>query len=137
MAGLDFWIGDWDARWTGGRGRNVVSRDLNGRAVIEQFSSIEDSPFLGMSISVEDEQSGAWFQTWADSAGSYWTFTGGPQGDTFVFATETRVDAEQVYKRMVFFDISQDSFAWRWEFSADRTVWEPKWHIDYRRMART
>src|SRR5262249_28860303 len=93
-----------------------------------------DEAFVGMSISVEDPASGTWRQTWADSAGSYWAFVGGPQPDgSFVFGTPTPVDADQVFKRMVFSDIGQDSFDWRWEFSPDGRTWDQKWTIRYRR----
>ena len=69
-----------------------------------------------------------------DSTGSYWHFEGWPQEDgTFVFATPGAVDADQRYKRMVFSEIVEDGFAWRWEFSEDRTTWEQRWAITYRR----
>jgi len=131
---LDFWIGDWDAVWDGGRGRNSVSLDLHGRAVIERFRTLEADPFVGLSVSVHNSRADKWFQTWADSSGSYWTFSGGSQDDgTFIFGTETPVDAEAVYKRMVFFDIAHDSFRWRWEFSPDGNSWEQRWLINYTR----
>ena len=134
MSGLDFWIGDWDATWDGGSGRNVVSRELAGRVVVECFEAAGDEPFSGMSLSVEDTVSGRWRQTWADSGGSYWTFVGGPQVDgTFVFATPGPVDADQVFKRMVFSDIAADSFDWRWEFSPDGQSWVQRWGIRYAR----
>ena len=66
--------------------------------------------------------------------GSYWAFVGGRQPDgTFVFGTETRVDAEQVFKRMVFSGIGPDSFDWRWEFSDDGEQWSERWTIRYQR----
>jgi hypothetical protein len=134
MPGLDFWIGDWDAAWDGGTGRNVVSRELDGRVVVERFEAHGDDAFSGMSISVQDADSGVWRQTWADSLGSYWTFEGGPQEDgSFVLATPTRVDADQVFKRMVFFDIAADAFSWRWEFSTDAASWQQRWAIGYTR----
>lgn len=134
MAGLDFWVGDWDATWTGGTGRNRVIRDLGGRVIVERFEVAGDEPFSGMSLSVLDPTSGRWRQTWADSSGGYWAFVGGPQPDgTFVFATPGPVDAERVHRRMVFSDIHDDSFAWRWEFSPDGVVWEQRWAISYTR----
>jgi hypothetical protein len=134
MPGLDFWIGDWDAAWDGGKGRNVVSRELGGRVVVERFEALGEEAFSGMTISVRDAASGSWRQTWADSAGSYWAFEGGPQDDgSFVFATSTPVDADQVFKRMVFFDIEDDAFSWRWEFSPDASSWQQRWAISYTR----
>jgi hypothetical protein len=136
MSGLDFWLGEWDAVWDGGLGRNSVTLELHGRAVVERFRTVEADPFLGMSVSVPGNHADEWLQTWADSQGSYWNFRGGPSDDgTFVFGTDQPVDAEAVFKRMVFFDISPDSFRWRWEFSRDATNWEPKWLITYTRRA--
>ena len=115
-------------------GRNRVTRDLGGRVIVERFEAAGDEPFSGMSLSVLDPTSGRWRQTWADSNGGYWAFVGGPQPDgTFVFATPGPVDAERVHKRMVFSDIHDDSFAWRWEFSPDGVVWEQRSAISFTR----
>ena len=133
--GLDFWLGDWVATWDGGSGRNSVTRELGGKVLVERFVADPPETFAGTSLSVGDDH-GRWRQTWADSEGSYWTFVGGPQTDgTFVLATTTPVDAQQVYKRMVFSDIEADSFRWRWEFSPDGRDWEQRWAISYRRAA--
>jgi hypothetical protein len=133
-AGLDFWIGEWHAEWEGGSGTSYVTRELEGRVVVERFEADGDEPFSGMSVSVEDSATGRWRQTWVDSGGSYWSFVGGPQDDgTFVFATPEPVDAERVFKRMVFSDIDTDRFSWRWEFSADGAGWEQRWAIAYQR----
>jgi len=134
MSELDFWVGDWDAEWEGGRGRNVVVRELGDRVYVERFRALGEEVFEGISLSVRDEVSGTWRQTWADSEGSYWAFVGGPEPDgTFVFGTPGPVDREHLHKRMVFSDIGSDSFAWRWEASPDGQVWEQRWAIRYRR----
>jgi len=133
MSGLDFWIGDWDAAWDGGTGRSTVNRELADRVVVERFEAVGEEPFSGLSISVADP-AGRWRQTWADSVGNYWAFVGGPQDDeSFVFATPGPVDAEQLFKRMVFFNIAADSFDWRWEVSPDAETWTQRWAIEYRR----
>ena len=63
-------------------------------------------PFTGLSVSVPDPEGDGWRQTWVDSNGSYWHFVGGPQPDgTFMFATPEPVDADRLYKRMVFSEI--------------------------------
>lgn len=134
MTGLDFWVGEWTATWDGGSGSNTVTRELDGRVVVERFEAAGGEPFSGMSLSVPDVATGRWRQTWVDSSGSYWTFVGGPQADgSFVFETPERVDAEQAFKRMAFFDIRADAFDWRWEFSMDGENWEQRWAIRYRR----
>jgi len=30
---LDFWVGEWDGRWEGGSGTNVISAELDGTVV--------------------------------------------------------------------------------------------------------
>ncbi len=133
MDGLGFWLGRWICTWDGGHGTNTVTRDMDGHVIIERFEALEPEPFSGLSVSVQGTD-GLWRQTWVDSTGSYWHFEGGPQDDgTFVFATPRPVDADQVYKRMVFSDIGADGFAWRWEFSDDGSQWEQRWVITYRR----
>ena len=80
MSELDFWVGDWDAEWDGGRGRNTVTRELGGRVYVERFRAGDDESFEGMSLSVRDDSTGAWRQTWADSDGGYWAFVGRAPG---------------------------------------------------------
>ena len=134
MDALDFWIGEWDVTRDGGSGTNSVTRELGGNVVIERFETGPPEPFSGLSVSVPDQDTGGWRQTWVDSTGSYWTFVGSKQADgTFIFATPNRVDADQVFKRMVFSGIGPDSFDWRWEFSADGDHWDERWTIRYQR----
>jgi len=129
---LDFWIGSWDCTWDGGQGRNTVTRELGGHVVVERFEALGDDPFDGLSVSVVDPVTGAWRQTWVDSTGSYWAFLGGRRADgTVVFGTPDRVDAERLYKRMIFSEIGPDGFRWRWESSPDRRLWTQKWAITY------
>ncbi len=129
---LDFWLGSWTCTWDGGSGTNRVTREFGERVIVERFEAISPEPFRGMSVSVFDPHSG-WRQTWVDANGSYWHFLGGVADDGFVFATSGPVDTEQVYKRMVFSDIADDRFHWRWEASPDGAAWTARWSIDYRR----
>lgn len=77
-----------------------------------------------MSLSVFDEDAG-WRQTWVDSSGSYWSFVGSTLVDgSVVFATREPVDAERLYKRMVFSNVAADGFDWRWEASSDGADWQ-------------
>jgi hypothetical protein len=134
MGGLDFWIGHWVCEWEGGHGTNAVALDMDRHVITERFEALEPEPFSGLSVSVHGPD-GIWRQTWVDSTGSYWHFEGGPNDDgTFVFGTPGRVDAEQLYKRMVFSEISQDGFVWRWEFSNDLSTWKQRWAITYKRV---
>jgi hypothetical protein len=130
---LDFWLGDWSCTWEGGRGRNRVTKELDGQVVIERFESLAPERWSGMSLSVFDEVHG-WRQTWADSTGNYWALEGSPHAEGFSFSVTETEEGERVQKRMVFSDIEPDAFRWRWERSADDgATWEPLWTIDYRR----
>ena len=85
-----------------------------------------------MSVSVFDP-TGGWRQTWVDSNGSYWHFRGTLVDGDLAFVTPERVDADVTYKRMVFSDVAEDGFRWRWERSSNGESWEPRWAITYRR----
>ncbi|HWC71389.1 MAG TPA: hypothetical protein VG993_09535 [Actinomycetota bacterium] len=130
---LDFWLGEWDCDWDGGRGTNSIVRELDDRVVVERFEALAPEPFTGMSVSVFDEGSG-WRQTWVDSNSSYWHLVGSTLPDgSLVFGTPERVDAEHVYKRMVFWNVADDGFSWRWEASPDGERWQERWAIRYTR----
>jgi hypothetical protein len=129
---LDFWLGSWACTWEGGHGTNRVTRELGDRVIAERFETLAPESFAGMSVSVFDPKAG-WRQTWVDANGTYWHFVGEAGDDSFTFRTPEPVDAEHLYKRMVFSDLEGDAFHWRWEASADGDVWTERWAIDYRR----
>ena len=134
MDALGFWVGKWDCTWADGHGANYVTIEFDDHVVVERFESFAPDRFSGFSVSVPDRDGDRWRQTWVDSTGNYWHFVGGPEPDgTFVFATPERVDEEQVFKRMVFSDVTPEGFDWRWEFAADRQAWQPSWQIRYAR----
>ena len=136
-AGLfDFWVGEWDCAWDGGTGRNSVTREHDGRVIVERFRANAPEPFEGTSLSVFTPGVG-WRQTWVDDQGNYWAFDGGAQGDTMVLATTETEAGREVRKRMVFSDIALDSFTWAWQRSDDDgATWSTVWKIDYRRRAK-
>jgi hypothetical protein len=129
---LNFWLGVWTCTWDGRHGTNRVTRELGDRVIVERFAALAPEPFAGMSVSVFDPEAG-WRQTWVDANGSYWHFAGEAGNGRFTFATPEPVDAERVYKRMVFSDLADDRFHWRWESSVDGAEWTERWAIDYRR----
>lgn len=142
----DFWVGDWDARWTQedgseGRGRNHVVKILDGRVIEENFEELGEGPeprLKGRSISVLNPATGTWKQAWADNQGGWFSFTGAADGDRRMFLTES-VDAQgrRRMQRMVFHGIRADAFTWDWESSADGGAnWKRLWRIDYRRASR-
>lgn len=131
---LDFWLGEWDVTWDGGRGTNRIERILNGRIIQENFDGGISMPFRGMSVSAYNTKIGAWQQTWVDTEGTYWHFTGDHQGDRMIFATDDVADGEPIKLRMVFYNIETDQFDWDWEKSGDGgKTWELRWRIHYTR----
>jgi hypothetical protein len=135
-ASLDFWLGEWDCSWEGGGGRNRITKELDGRVVVERFESLAPERWSGMSLSVFGERDGRWRQTWVDSTGNYWVFHGDPHPEGFAFTVNEFEDGREVVKRMVFSGIETDAFRWRWERSEDAGVtWELRWAIDYLRLA--
>lgn len=116
---FDFWIGEWDVRWDGGSGVNVITRELGGTAILERFSS---SDLNGMSVSVHTAD--GWRQTWVDENRTYLDFRGGMNGDSMELYHDPF--------RMRFTEIRDDSLVWRWERLTDG-AWELKWLIEYAR----
>ena len=145
-AEFDFWIGHWHLTWpaeqTGGNagevahGTNLVERVLGGCVIEENFST-SDGSFLGRSLSVHDERSGLWRQTWVDSSGAFLVFTGEWEAGRMVLKTDpVHKDGDVVLNRMVFSDIEEDSLRWAWQGSRDGgQSWADLWNIDYRRRS--
>jgi hypothetical protein len=135
---FDFWIGEWELTWAeNGRGRNVVTKVLDGKVIQEQFTSLptNDSPALvGMSVSVYNAQTEQWQQTWVDNQGSYLDFAGGLVGDKMILARDAVIQGKQVEQRMVWADIESDALNWTWERSSDEgKTWQVVWAIQYQR----
>jgi len=132
---FDFWLGEWDCAFEGGHAVNTITRVYGGKVIQENFVVDEPRSWKGMSVSVHDDAVG-WRQTWVDESGNYWAFVGGMVGDHPSFATPVPVDSDNVFKRMVFTDISPDGFHWRWESSpdgGDGGEWSVNWEIAYTR----
>jgi len=138
-AQFDFWLGDWDASWPAaagspaGTGTNRIEKILDGCVVEEHFAAAGPSPLVGRSLSVFIPRAGKWKQTWVDNQGGYLDFTGGMEGSERVLSREGKgPDGKSRLQRMVFLNISKDSFDWRWEVSADGgATWKLVWPIHY------
>ncbi len=141
---FDFWLGDWDVRWTNangspGHGRNHVARTLDGRVIQEDFEQDAADPpprLVGRSLSVLQAGSGLWRQSWADNQGGYFALTGSVDGANRLFTTApvTAADGSVTLQRMVFRDIRPDAFTWDWEGSRDGgRSWQLLWQLHYRR----
>jgi len=133
---LDFWLGSWQARWEGGEGTNTITREFDGKVVVERFEGRPSMDLTGYSVSVFDAEADVWRQTWVDDQGSYFALTGGTDGDVFVLQTSTVRGGVPVELRMVFCEIEADSFRWVWERSTDAgETWAVGWEIAYTRTA--
>jgi hypothetical protein len=133
---LDFWIGDWDARWgEAGRGTNRLTRILNDKVIREDFSGGGPNGHLvGLSLSVFDAHQGVWHQTWVDDSGGYIELLGGRADGCFSFWREAHEVGPTARQRMVFRDVQSGSFRWTWELSEDGgTTWTIRWDIAYTR----
>ena len=129
MAGeLDFWVGEWDAHWDGGRGTNVVTSELDGAVILERFDGRPGTDLQGISVSVHDGES--WRQTWVDSQHGYLDFRGGMEDGVLALHHERAADG--VRFRMRFTEIDAESFVWWWEQLVD-DAWQERWRIDYTR----
>jgi hypothetical protein len=135
---LDFWLGEWDARWgEAGRGTNTLTRILGGKVIREDFSGGGPNGHLdGLSLSVFDEDHGIWRQTWVDDSGSYIDLIGEEADGSFAFGRSAPEIGPAARQRMVFRDIQPASFRWTWELSEDGgATWAVRWEIAYTRRA--
>lgn len=135
---FDFWVGKWNLTWkngdgTEGKGTNNVIRILDGKVIQENF--VDMKGFKGSSMSVLTPRTKTWKQAWADNQGGYFDFEGFVEGDKRGFKTQPKEVNGKVYVfRMVFYDITKDSFIWDWEGSTDGgKTWSLNWRINYYR----
>jgi hypothetical protein len=135
---MDFWLGTWDAYYGADDpapgGRNVITRGYGGCVTQEDFNGgPAANGLIGHSVSTYHKGMQRWRQTWVDNQGGYFALVGGPVEDDFILTT-TRVTENAPYQRMVFEDITPQSFTWRWQSSADAGAsWSDQWVIWYRR----
>jgi hypothetical protein len=135
---FDFWVGDWDLSWTTDgkpqKGRNTITRILDGCVVSEAFRSGPPENFDGTSVSTWDRDTRQWRQAWVDNTGAWLEFTGGWEDGKMVLAREAVKDGKRTRQRMVFHAIGKDRLKWNWEASADDgRTWKVLWQIDYAR----
>lgn len=132
---FDFWIGEWSCAFAGGTATNAVTREFDGHVITERFTALTPDRWSGMSVSVYNPRLDLWRQTWVDTNGSYWHFVGSLVDGDPSFGTPEPVDGDRTFKRMVFSNITQDAFDWRWESSPDGVSWTQNWAIEYTRTS--
>ena len=136
---FDFWVGKWQAKWIDSEdkpqyGENNITKGMNDCVIEENFST-DDKTFIGRSLSMYNPNKKIWQQTWVDNSGAYLDFTGGMDGKNMVMQRSvTNKEGKQIIQRMVFTDITKDSFTWNWESSTDNgATWAQNWQIMYTR----
>ncbi len=134
---FDFWLGDWDATWEGGRGTNRVEKILDGCVIHENFDGggPGGNGLVGKSYSTYTPAMKKWRQTWVDNQGGYLDFVGGMEGKTMILSRAAERDGKKFLQRMVWYNIGRDAFDWNWERSDDGgRTWTTQWAIHYVRM---
>lgn len=137
---FDFWIGDWMATWADTlHGSNHIEKMFDNCTIHENFSNPHGN-FLGQSWSVYNVNYKKWQQTWVDNQGGYINLTGGIMGDSMILTTAERnvpvsiSTSGKIMSRMVYYNITPNSFDWSWEASTDGgTSWKQNWLIHYTR----
>lgn len=139
---FDFWLGKWNLTWTGPngaieKGSNHIHTILDGKVIQENFEALTGSQkgFKGISISVYNSNAKTWRQTWMDNQSANINLMGKTDGDKRIFQTsEFEINGVKTTSRMVFYDITADSFVWDWEQSNDGgNSWSLAWRINYKR----
>lgn len=134
---FDFWVGEWEVSWMAAdstlvKGTNKIIKILDGKVIQEYFTDPSRN-FKGTSISVFNPKTQEWHQAWADNQGGYYDFIGELEGDKRIFKTKEK-DARGAIYRMVFLDITKDSFIWKWQGIRDGWEdWKTVWEINYTR----
>ena len=133
---LDFWVGEWDLSYAGGgKGRNRITKALDGCAVFEEFEGAPGTPLNGRSFSVFDRTTKLWKQTWVDNTGAYLDFVGELVDGQVSFRREGERAGRKILTRMIWSDVKADSLKWLWQSSGDGgKTWKTTWEIDYRRI---
>lgn len=139
---MDFWVGNWNGHsmvpdtsqengWKIGQVQNTINKILDGCVIEENF---EGAAFSGKSYSTYSKRQKIWHQTWVDNSGGYLPFYGIFEEDKKIFQRDFVVKEKKISSRMVFYNITNDSFTWDWERSTDEgETWTLSWKIEYTR----
>lgn len=135
FAQFDFWVGDWDLTWQDSlHGSNTITKVMDDCVIMENFDSSPSGKFRGMSVSTYNINQKIWQQTWVDNNGAYLDFKGGLEGDKMILSRSFEKDGNTIMQRMVWYNISDNSFDWNWESSKDKGEnWKVLWQIHYER----
>ena len=131
---FDYWVGDWTLYSADTvTGSNSIYKIMDGCTVQENFSNPKTG-YLGKSWSVYNPRTKEWSQTWVDNQGGYIPLTGTFENGKMTLTTPPRKlpNGKEIISRMVFYNISKESFDWTWEATMDAGAsWKPNWQIHY------
>nr|WP_321231822.1 hypothetical protein [uncultured Psychroserpens sp.] len=132
---FDFWLGNWDVSWTNANGQEVIGENtiirILGDKVIQENFKDPTTNYTGMSVSIFNPKTNVWKQTWVDSGGGHYNFTGDIIDGNPVFKTEMSQNSQQ---QMVFKNITENGFDWIWESTKDGgKSWKTLWQIKYKK----
>lgn len=131
---FDFWVGNWQLYSADTiTGSNSIYKIMDGCTVQENFSNPKTG-YNGKSWSVYNPVGKVWQQTWVDNQGGFIDLTGKFEDGKMTLKTQERTlqnGKRQVY-RMVYSNITPNSFDWDWESTTDGgATWVSGWKIHY------
>jgi len=136
-AQFDFWLGAWDLTYNDSvHATNIVTKELDGCVIQENFKD-PNTKLDGKSWSVYSTRLKKWQQTWVDNQGGYIVLTGGMEGDSMILHTQpfTSPKGTVVQNKMLYYNITANSFDWSWESSQDAgKTWKVSWKIHYKKI---
>jgi hypothetical protein len=132
---FDFWLGEWDLTWgESDQGTNKISKIMGGCVILEEFSGAPAMDFQGMSVSVFNQRTGLWHQTWVDNNGGYLDFKGSFENGKMVLSRTATIEGKPALQRMVWYNLSENVLDWNWERSLNGgETWDVLWSIHYKR----
>lgn len=130
---FDFWLGDWKV-YRDGRlvGYNRVERILNGCAVRESYRTARG--FRGTSLSIYDQSTGRWHQTWVDNEGRLLQLDGQFRDGRMMLSGDSREADGSVVNNRITWSVQTDGHVRQlWEVSRNGgAAWETAFDGVYR-----
>ena len=120
---LDFEIGTWDVRDLSGKleGTNVITRELDGCALLQRWTSAED-PQVGVSYSGYDARTKRWYHHWIDNWANTLFIQGGwsaERGRMEMTGERVALDGKSVLERVIVTPLEPGKVRVAWDYSPD------------------
>jgi hypothetical protein len=132
---FDFWLGKWEVTEAGQpSGRNEIQLDLNGCALFESWTSVDNS--RGRSVNFYDRHRHRWHQTWIDDHGGSLQLDGGIVNGSMVLEQNQTDPAtgKAIINRITWTPNANGSVRQHWQVRKGRDLaWETVFDGLYRR----